>query len=161
MAMRVPIRHHLVRQLRQLQPSSKYGIWNLTFRVPAKKSVIHGGKYKIGPGQKYREVRWGKYDILLGCNFDQIIVSGGHLSAQPGANYLTFLSLHPALNHPLFTFFFQIQTQPAVCPIKLFPNVVGKMLWMNCIKIWFKCNCNEKRILGSIFFLGEGGEGVF
>ena len=32
------------------------------------------------------------------CNFDQIIVSGGHLSAQPGANYLTFLSLlHPSV----------------------------------------------------------------
>ena len=30
---------------------------NMEFGVPAKKSVIHGGKYEIGPEQKYREVR--------------------------------------------------------------------------------------------------------
>ena len=157
MAMRVPIRHHLVRQLRQLQPSSKYGIWNLTFRVPAKKSVIHGGKYKIGPGQKYREVRWGKYDILLGCNFDQIIVSGGHLSAQPGANYLTFLSLHPALNHPLFTFFFQVQTQTSSVSYQTIPKCCRKDALNELHKDLIQMQLQRKENIGKHFFLGGGG----
>ena len=44
----------------------KQRIWNLTVRVPAKKSVIHGGKYKIGQGRNTGRSGEGNTIFYLG-----------------------------------------------------------------------------------------------
>ena len=88
-------------------------------------------------------------------------MSGGHLSAQPGANYLTFLSLHPALNHPLFTFFFQVQTQTSSVSYQTIPKCCRKDALNELHKDLIQMQLQRKENIGKHFFLGGGGGGEF
>ena len=81
------------------------------------------------------------------CNFDQIIVSGGHLSAQPGANYLTFLSLlHPSVARTTTT-----TTIAALCSLFVpqGPN------WHLCPIISCKTPWTKQPTLKKIFLIHE------